>query len=1207
MSNKITTNIESLANIITTSLNLPQAKINTQGVASLTCNCGLHNTPEETINLWIDSNNELAVNIFSPNCAYNNDSIRKKYYEVLEAFQEATGEIILLDDNTISPNQINPLNKASKGFNEASLIKNIQAKIERESMPKTARLYKKGDTFCNKEVATVFDFKDETGETIIQAMYDCNDNLIGSNHTKADSSFIPYELPLITKNRMNCTATTVTEIPAESKKVTDYLKSLPQWNLWKQEYKPEELLKTAERIEATVDEGEKKKIKPKASKIFCTSDFVNISGNREEQGKPYEEIKKLVEKIRELEKQSNKVVINFYSSFKNDGKQGKRQPNYIEELLYNKKALEALQANQIDKISRWIPAERGFPIGFLPQLNDRILFLDFDHVLKGTESLSEMSYILPDILTEILKPADIEATYSEFSQSGTGLHVLLLLKESVNKTTVDEWIKKNKQELSKNYSCEAYVKNQLIALTFNQVNLKLQFKTSITRQLPNLWIVENPFIADAINQLNSPDNIATCLHREWNSSWTNSYESCFKGFNIYFFCTQEETEQNNINRLARNILQKCNNWCFSITPKCTVTKISKTTGERKTKVEEFTSSKEFLTTLKNMPQEKRERELNWLVKETATKLALTESKIINSVTKIPQDEITNMLEEQEKNLSFSVTGDSLRVASLCGNELKLLFTKGTNESGVSYFVYDKTTGTWSEDKQAVESKVRGLLEYTQEEINRFPLSKKRRKEVLNWSKQNQQSSNITATIKQLQQRQSLRLEKDEFTDSRDIKQKLEEGIWINCPNGIVNLVTKEFKAIPKDSEEQRNKYFLKSTGVDYIQDKDCTEAREFIEQIFIDAKPEDKGKKVNLVMNLIGYALTGLCTESKASFPNFYETGSNGKTSFFRCILKALGTYGLDCTDNIRFLLKGRDGMSEREEGVFLSKLRGFRFLYFEEPTKGATIDMDKIKKVAMGGNVSARQNFSNEFINFKTEFCIFLSLNNELKLLDNTQGAKRRFIQIPCIQKFVDVEDGKHPKADITKLQICNNKDFTEQILWLIVDYANQYLTRFKENQSNTSTVERASALPDCPECTKASNVYFQKQDIIQSFLAECVANYDEDTQEIKGDYSAKYIKTKELYESFQKYVEETEGIPLAHFDRSKYKTITPRKFTEEIKKRSDEKVEIVRKEQGTRYFTGIILNEPNQQEDLGLSLVANEDKPQGQALADKEEFFMY
>lgn len=201
---------------------------------------------------------------------------------------------------------------------------------------------------------------------------------------------------------------------------------------------------------------------------------------------------------------------------------------------------------------------------------------------------------------------------------------------------------------------------------------------------------------------------------------------------------------------------------------------------------------------------------------------------------------------------------------------------------------------------------------------------------------------------------------------------------LNTPSGMLNLKN------GKLSESKPEYYLTKITNVEYSENADCPRWLRFLEEIF--------GGDLDLiryVQKAVGYTLTGSTAEQCAFF--LYGTGRNGKSTFLDVIRDIFGDYAANIQPET-LMVKNNSSSAINSD---IARLKGARLVTSVEPNEGVRINEGLLKQLTGDDPVTARKLYSEEF-EFKPEFKLWMATNHKPIIRGTDTGIWRRIHMIP-------------------------------------------------------------------------------------------------------------------------------------------------------------------------------------------------------------------
>lgn len=201
---------------------------------------------------------------------------------------------------------------------------------------------------------------------------------------------------------------------------------------------------------------------------------------------------------------------------------------------------------------------------------------------------------------------------------------------------------------------------------------------------------------------------------------------------------------------------------------------------------------------------------------------------------------------------------------------------------------------------------------------------------------------------------------------------------LNTPSGVINLTNGEIK--PHDSKH----YFTKITSVDCSQNADCPRWLAFLDDIF-----DGDRELIRYIQKAVGYSLTGSTAEQCAFF--LYGTGRNGKSTFLDVIRDVFGDYAANIQPETIMIRNNQSSAINSD----IARLKGARLVTSVEPNEGVRINEGLLKQLTGDDTVTARKLYSEEF-EFKPEFKLWMATNHKPIIRGTDTGIWRRIHMIP-------------------------------------------------------------------------------------------------------------------------------------------------------------------------------------------------------------------
>lgn len=278
---------------------------------------------------------------------------------------------------------------------------------------------------------------------------------------------------------------------------------------------------------------------------------------------------------------------------------------------------------------------------------------------------------------------------------------------------------------------------------------------------------------------------------------------------------------------------------------------------------------------------------------------------------------------------------------------------------------------------------------------------------------------------------------------------------LNCQNGVVNLKTGELLA--HDPE-----FFIsKMAGASYVPGTKFSKFDQFLKDI-----TEDDLELAEYFQQVCGMAAIGKVFYEGMCI--FYGYGRNGKSTFLNLISKVFGDYSGSI--NVEMLMNQKDG----RQVIGGLSVEGRRFVTAFEPEEGRRLSSAMLKKLASADLVTERQLYKEERT-FEPSHTLIMATNHLPKVGSTDTGTWRRIAVVP----FKAVFDGKKEIKDYAGVLYSTDAD---AILSWIVEGAMKYI-------ANGYNIKPPKVVQE------ATQQYRNEEDWIGNFLQECceVGEYEE------------------------------------------------------------------------------------------------------------------
>ncbi|RZG47026.1 phage/plasmid primase, P4 family [Acinetobacter wuhouensis] len=287
---------------------------------------------------------------------------------------------------------------------------------------------------------------------------------------------------------------------------------------------------------------------------------------------------------------------------------------------------------------------------------------------------------------------------------------------------------------------------------------------------------------------------------------------------------------------------------------------------------------------------------------------------------------------------------------------------------------------------------------------------------------------------------------------------------IGCANGAVDLRTGD---LIKPSQDLLITY---STGVDYNPKAKCP----LFEKTVLDAFFGDQ-TMADFFRRLMGYAILGNPVENLMVIP--FGDGSNGKSTIFTTLSKALGSYVMTAAAET-FLGGGKSSAGGAREDLL--RLRGARFVYVSEPEENQELKESLVKSVTGGEKIIARGVYGKQSVEFVPTWTVIMPTNHKPIVKGNDHGIWRRLMMLPFERNYDnDPNIIKDPFLS-TKMR----KELEGVLAWLVRGAIEYQLGGLKAHN----------------KAQKARDDYKDEMDLLKDWIEECceVGDFRETSQNL-------------------------------------------------------------------------------------------------------------
>lgn len=225
---------------------------------------------------------------------------------------------------------------------------------------------------------------------------------------------------------------------------------------------------------------------------------------------------------------------------------------------------------------------------------------------------------------------------------------------------------------------------------------------------------------------------------------------------------------------------------------------------------------------------------------------------------------------------------------------------------------------------------------------------------------------------------------------------LDADVWLlNVQNGTLDLQTGQLQ------EHDQDQLLTKLAPVDFMQDASCPIWLDTLNQIFRDENGGVRQEEIRFLQKALGYALTGSIREH-AFFIFHGRVGRNGKGTILNLLLRMMGDYATELNAGVLLSSKQDGGGAAASPGI--AKLKGMRLVLASETDKGRRLNEALIKGMTGGDPITARYLHQNEFT-FMPEFKLFLQTNYMPAVDGSDAGLWDRLKKLDFLRYFREEE----------------------------------------------------------------------------------------------------------------------------------------------------------------------------------------------------------
>lgn len=301
--------------------------------------------------------------------------------------------------------------------------------------------------------------------------------------------------------------------------------------------------------------------------------------------------------------------------------------------------------------------------------------------------------------------------------------------------------------------------------------------------------------------------------------------------------------------------------------------------------------------------------------------------------------------------------------------------------------------------------------------------------------------------------------------------ELDADPWLlNAPNGSLDLRTGKLR------KHDRRDLCTRCVSVAYDPDAKAPTWVKFLERV-----TGGDRELVAYLQRLAGYALTGHTSEQVLAL--LIGNGLNGKSTFIEAFRGVLGDYAADTPAET--LLGESHGGPQPE----LVRLRGARLVTAVETSATGRLNETLVKRLTGGDMIAARNLYSNQIVEFRPKFKLWLVSNNKPAIKEHSLAMWRRLRLVP----FHETISPEERDADLArKLQaeaagiltwsVAGTQEWRQHGL----GFPKAVREATDEYRAGEDTI--ASFVDDC--CVKGADLYITVEDLFSAWRGWCEAN---------------------------------------------------------------------------------------------------------------------
>lgn len=224
----------------------------------------------------------------------------------------------------------------------------------------------------------------------------------------------------------------------------------------------------------------------------------------------------------------------------------------------------------------------------------------------------------------------------------------------------------------------------------------------------------------------------------------------------------------------------------------------------------------------------------------------------------------------------------------------------------------------------------------------------------------------------------------------------DDPMLVGCPNGVIDLSKGTLRAGHPDDR------ITLQTSVDFDPDAPSERWQNFVAEIF-----DNDAELISFIRRAAGYSLTADTKEQ--CFFMCVGHGANGKSTFLSALSAVWGDYGYTTDTNVFASNAG----SKDSTPYDLAELLGRRMVLMSETKANSRMNEQSIKNFTGGERINAQKKFGHPF-EFQPVGKLWMGINHQPKVFDDSHGFWRRVRLIPFTRTFAGTSDNRNLKKEL-------------------------------------------------------------------------------------------------------------------------------------------------------------------------------------------------